>query len=82
MRRYAGQSWVNDLIKDDDPSAILPIAALQLIVKDLKDDASQEGVVSGHIELWEHVRSNIKGLFVGDTSTLPDRGYTFITTLL
>lgn len=76
--KYAGQSWVSDL---REKSGLDPVAMLQLIVKDLKDTVSREGI-SGPLELWENPKGNVKGFFVGDTSTLPDRGYTFITKLL
>lgn len=79
-RNYIGQSWVDDIIKDGDPHAIHPATALKLIAHDLDREYKEFGAV-GHLELWQHDDLGTKGLFIGDTSSLPDAGWEFVTTL-
>lgn len=57
---------------------ISPVAGLRFIANDLFDLAKSLGV-AGAVELWES--DDCRGFFIGDTSNLPDEGWTYLATL-
>jgi hypothetical protein len=77
VRPYAGQAWKIGLFTGQ-----IGLAGLQILAKDLRDDAHDHNVTPGDgIELWINEEEESKGLFVGDTTSLPDKGWTKLATL-
>lgn len=72
---YVGQAWVNGI--GDGLNAAY---GLRLIAHDLLE-VSRDREISGPLELWSNDQRDTKGLFMGDTSSLPDEGWEFVATL-
>ena len=76
-RPYAGQCWA----PATSGSNLRPGVALQIIAKDLADDARTLGLTTGVVELWENKQKLLKGFFAGDTSELAAEGWIRLATL-
>jgi hypothetical protein len=75
-RPYAGQSWAPGIVKGNMVTAFLDIVA-----KDLREDARLNGIGGDDLELELWGKDNgVKGIFFGDTSSLVDDGWTKLVT--
>lgn len=75
-RPYAGQAWARGVLRGP-----IVVSALEIIARDLRDDARKQGVTGDVIELWANEKTASKGFFIGDTTGLPLLGWTKVTTL-
>jgi hypothetical protein len=62
-------------------SGSMALTGFLILAKDLLADAKAQGVTVGEIELWVREDDGTKGFFVGDTASLPGRGWTKLAVL-
>lgn len=76
QKPFTGLTWKPGLI-----SAGGPVWGLGIICQDLREQVEESGTV-GDIELWQKQNdlSGHKGLFVGDTTSLPAQGWVKLAT--
>lgn len=75
-RPYAAQTWTEDLFASSG------VFFLSIIEHDLIEDARANDVpLATAIEFWVNPGQHLKGLFMGDTTSLVDNGWTLLGTL-
>ena len=66
-RPYAGQAWTANAFQQGIPAT----SSLEIIARDLRDEAIKTGITATNLELWE--KDGTKGFFTCDTSPLAEK---------